>query len=191
MNHRLTLAVLALLVSASTAQAQIGRTSPYVVKRVQAVPMASKGQTTLIFGVSPTFGAKPTFFVVERRLNVRRADKQEQSYEWVDGRTCPALANVIAEIADLPSAKLATPKGPQPGWPPIHAAVTSVSGPAAPTLDGVFGVRMSDWGGSITLWWQRSEKRLESCWSPTPPTVAGAPIEGYMPSPEAAERWGR
>lgn len=111
-------------------------------------------------------------WVVERR---RRDDKMGQTtlrYEWIDGRECPALADVLVKIGGLPAVSISGPKPEPRGWISDTPEVTLI-GPTAGGREGDT-VLQRDVGGAVSEWWWRSGKALETCWTPRKPYIAGA-----------------
>ena len=77
---------------------------------------------------------------------------------WIDGRRCPALAEVVRSVREIPAPQASS------GIAPYHGARVSL---ATRRPDGTYAVR-SDYEGPVTRWWRDAGKSLAACW--------GAPI---------------
>lgn len=73
---------------------------------------------------------------------------------WIDGRRCPALADVVRSVREIPAPPTAS------GIPPFHGARVNLATRGA---DGSYSVR-SDYEGPVTAWWRAAGKALEPCW---------------------------
>ena len=73
---------------------------------------------------------------------------------WIDGRRCPALAEVVRSVREIPAPSTA------PSVPPSHGARVSL---ATRKADGTYAVQ-SDYEGPITGWWRTAGKALDACW---------------------------
>lgn len=116
-------------------------------------------------------GAKRVW-LVERR---RRDDQLGQvtfRYEWIDGRTCPALEEVVSRIGAIPPASIAGPSAPPRGWVSDTPEVTLMG----PTADGLLGdvMLLRDLNGPVSHWWRASQKALATCWKSQQPYVENA-----------------
>lgn len=116
-----------------------------------------------------------TFWVVEQRKRATIGGTGPTiriERRWVDGRDCPALAPLIAQIdeKDLLEAPLPRAPAPQgivildsndvPTIPTFHGNTTFLG---ALKPDGKYVVR-SDYEGPITRWWRTTEQVLAGCW---------------------------
>jgi hypothetical protein len=80
---------------------------------------------------------------------------------WIDGRRCPALAEVVRSARNIP----APPTSSE--IPPFHGARVNL---AARRPDGTYDVR-SDYEGPVARWWRAAGKALEACWGTPIATV--------------------
>lgn len=83
---------------------------------------------------------------------------------WIDSRSCPALASVVAEIPQ----QLANPSA-QDNRPVFDAPNVTLEGR---TRSGAM-VRRTDTTGPLAAWWYRSLESLEPCWRRSGPDQAG------------------
>lgn len=73
---------------------------------------------------------------------------------WIDGRRCPALANVVRSVRNIAAPPTAAE------IPPFHGARVNL---ATRRPDGTYDVR-SDYEGPVTKWWRDAGEALEACW---------------------------
>jgi hypothetical protein len=111
-------------------------------------------------------------WVVERRRRDQKLSKITYRYEWIDGRTCPALREVIAAIGKLPPTPFAGAQTQPDGWVSDTPYVTLMGPPRFGRM-GDFMLQR-DLKGPVSQWWWDSEKKLESCWSAKQPYIPGA-----------------
>jgi hypothetical protein len=83
---------------------------------------------------------------------------------WIDGRRCPALAEVVRGVRDIPFPPAAS------DIPPFHGARVNL---ATRRSDGTYAVR-SDYEGPVTRWWRDAGQALEGCWGTSISTVDDA-----------------
>jgi hypothetical protein len=106
-----------------------------------------------------------SFWVAERRKRTTggiTGPTIQIERQWIDGRRCPALANVIASIVAIPARTSTTPA-------PFHGAQVYLGTARA---NGDYAVR-SDYEGPVTAWWRRAEDELKPCWGTPVLTVDG------------------
>ncbi len=113
-----------------------------------------------------------TVWVLERRRRDQKMGVVSLHHEWIDGRTCPALAETIGKIARLPPVSMA---GLDTAPKATYSDSTDVTlmGPVAGGASGDFALRR-DTNGPTSLWWRAAQKALEPCWAPRKPYIAGA-----------------
>lgn len=80
---------------------------------------------------------------------------------WIDGRRCPALAEVVRSVRDIPTQSTSSQ------IPPFHGARVNL---ASRRADGTYAAR-SDYEGPVTNWWRAASKTLETCWGTSIATV--------------------
>lgn len=111
-------------------------------------------------------------WVVEHRRRDQKMGVVTYRYEWIDGRNCPALDKVIAEIGRLPPIAMAGLDTQPKGWVSDTPEVTLIGPPAGGRMGDV--VVRRDLQGPVSRWWWSSSKALEPCWQTQQPYVEGA-----------------
>ncbi|RAK57764.1 hypothetical protein [Phenylobacterium deserti] len=123
------------------------------------------------------------FFILERREMVTRGRANTVKHQWVDGRTCAALSEVVQSASDLPPARINPPNSP-PNRITFHVATTTLSGPSGSSW--MDRVSRTDLMGPNYAWWEKSKARLKDCWQNEPPMVGGKPPESALGTDRAA-----
>lgn len=111
-------------------------------------------------------------WIVERRRRDQKMGKVSFRYDWIDGRGCPALEGVIADLARLPPAGMAGLLTEPRGWVSDIPYVTLIGPPAGGQAGDILLRR--DLDGPVSRWWRSAEGRLADCWRPDQPYVANA-----------------
>jgi hypothetical protein len=111
-------------------------------------------------------------WAAERRRRDQRMGVVSLRYEWIDGRTCPALERVIADIGRLPPIKMAGLDTEPRGAFSDVTEVTLIGPPAGGGMRDL--VLRRDEMGPVSRWWWAAAKALETCWQAKQPYVAGA-----------------
>lgn len=101
-------------------------------------------------------------WVAERRRHEQRLRERTFQHQWIDGRACKALSEVLDKIGQLPPRRFAGPTERERGWISDTPHVTLI-GPAAGGFSGA-ALMQRDVGGDLSRWWSESEKALASCW---------------------------
>ena len=128
-------------------------------------------------------------WVAERRRHDQRLGKRTFQHDWIDGRTCPQLADVLAGIGRLPPARFAGPADKDGGWISDSAYVTLI-GPAAGSRWGT-ALMQRDLGGDLSKWWWEAEKSLGSCWQDRIVIVGDGSVLPKLDTDDAAVAAGR
>lgn len=126
-------------------------------------------------------GAGGPFWAAERRKRLTNGARETISLEhqWIDGRTCPQLGAVLAQVDAIPRPR------PTKAIPPFHGTRVKV---ARPLKNGLYD-GPSDYMGPVTDWWRAADKALSGCWRADPVVVDGAPIPASLGSAEAELRF--
>lgn len=111
-------------------------------------------------------------WVVEHRRRDQKMGVVTFRYEWIDGRSCPALHKVIAEIGRLPPIAMAGADTEPKGWVSDTPVVTLIGLPAGGRAGDL--VTRRDLMGPVSRWWWSSSEALESCWQAKQPYIEGA-----------------
>lgn len=111
-------------------------------------------------------------WAAERRRRDQRMGVVSLRYEWIDGRTCPALETVIADIGRLPPIKMAGLDTEPRGAFSDVTEVTLIGPPAGGGMRDL--VLRRDEMGPVSRWWRASAKALEACWQAKQPYIPGA-----------------
>ena len=100
--------------------------------------------------------------------------KISEVHQWLDGRSCPALAKVLTAISDLPARRLAPSDSLIESYQ-SDTPLISLEGWAA-VQDG-FGVKLtqSEYSGALVRWWRAGEAVLKPCWRNDPILLNGRP----------------
>ena len=128
-------------------------------------------------------------WIAERRFHENRLRKQTFRHQWIDGRTCPALVKVFADLSRIPAASFAPPEPFAGSWMSDTAYVTVMGPPAK----GQLGERVArrDLGGPISRWWrQDADRALAACWQDLPPLVDGGTVSAQLSTDEDAAKAG-
>lgn len=128
-------------------------------------------------------------WVLERRRFDQNLAKKTFRHQWIDGRTCPAVAGVLDRIWKLAPVGFAGPDITSSGWVSDTPSV-SLMGPPAGYRMGDFVLRR-DMGGPVSKWWWSSEAALESCWREAGVAVGGDYVWPKLGSDEEAVAAGR
>lgn len=146
--------------------------------------------TVLFIRIEPRDYSKP-FWVVERKVKERMITRVLQdAHQWIDGRTCPAVAKMLREVTRLPPL---TVVGPEPSYwwpPPSDVPRTRFAGPAVIQDDSWAGVEVirSEYFGPVARWWNLGQTALESCWRDEPIKTPDGEVRAYLATPEQV-RW--
>ncbi len=111
-------------------------------------------------------------WVAEHRRRDQRMGVVSFRYEWIDGRSCPALETVIADIGRLPPIKMAGLETQSGAWVSDTSDVTLIGPPAGGYMGDL--VLRRDMMGPVSRWWWASTKALEACWQAKRPYIPGA-----------------
>ena len=130
-----------------------------------------------------------TAWVVERREHRQNVGRKTQLHQWIDGRRCAPLKDVLAGIAKLPPAQFERADRKDRGWVSDTPYVT-LTGPLANGRSGETLARV-DLAGPVSRWWRDSEARLAPCWRDGPVSVAGAVVPARLATDEDAAATGR
>jgi len=147
-------------------------------------------ETVLFIRIEPRDDSKP-FWVVERRVKERMIRRELQdAHQWIDGRTCPAVARMLREVTQLPPL---TVVGSDPAYwspPPSDTPRTRFAGPAVVQDERWAGVEVirSEYFGPVARWWNLGQKALEGCWRDAPVETEDGPVRAYLTTPEQV-RW--
>lgn len=88
-------------------------------------------------------------------------------HEWIDGARCPELRQALTELATIKFGGFAPPDGIVPTMV-SDTPFTEVTGyPAAEAGVGP-RLKLGAFEGPIVDWWDRSETRLQHCWTGKP-----------------------
>ena len=143
-------------------------------------------QTVLIQSVSRR---GETVWVVERRERRQNVGRKTQLHQWIDGRRCAPLKDVLAGIAKLPPAQFERADRKDRGWISDTPYVT-LTGPLANGRGGETLARV-DLAGPVSRWWRDSETRLAPCWRDGPMSVGGSAVPAKLATDEDAAAAGR
>lgn len=97
----------------------------------------------------------------------RRSGEAKTTVRWIDGRTCPKLAEVLERLDRLPAVKpyaLNAITKPYIDPPPVHGSGwrLTVFGQAGAAE---IGLTLADNAGTVVgAWWIEAAKDLEPCW---------------------------
>ncbi|WP_184716007.1 hypothetical protein [Caulobacter sp.] len=178
-----SLVPLMIVAAASLAAGPASPPLPAAIENAEAVPVRTvyrvkqQGGGLGIFideaAVFYEIGKAPnTVWVLERRRRDQKMGLVSVRHEWVDGRTCPALAETIGKIARLPPVSMAgldtTPKTAY-----SDSSDVTLMGPAAGGASSDFALRRDTMGPTARWWWD-AQKALEPCWAPRQPYLNGA-----------------
>jgi len=111
-------------------------------------------------------------WVLERRRRDENVGKVTVRNDWIDGRTCAALATVLDAMGEIPPVAMAGRNTQPRGWVSDTPQVTLI-GPPTGGLAGDLVLRR-DLSGPVSRWWWASGKALETCWTVKKPYIAGA-----------------
>lgn len=154
-------ALVAGVIAGSVAQAQepFRATTIYTVKQ-QGGGLGIFVDQIVVFEQVTNHGE--TAWVVERRRHDQQLSKRTFQHQWIDGRSCAPLADVLKRIGQLPPPRFAAPGDKDGGWMSDASYVTLIG----PIAGGRLGTTMMqrDLGGAISKWWWESEKALAPCW---------------------------
>lgn len=163
-----------LLIAAPSAQAE-HNAPPVAVRTSYRVKQQGGGlgvfidEAALFYEVD---AAPKRIWVVERRRRDQKLGVVSTRYDWIDGRSCPALEAVITDIGRLPPIAMAGSDTQAKGAVFDVPSVTLIGPPAGGMSEDL--VLRRDVTGPVSRWWWKSEKALENCWTPRKPYVAGA-----------------
>lgn len=147
--------------------------------------------TVLFVRIAPRDDSKP-FWIVERRFKEVRPGLHQpvDTHQWIDGRTCPAVAALLQEVAKLPPLVLLVPDAPERSPPPFDVPRTRLAGPAVVQGDRWAGVEVirSEYFGPVARWWALGQKALEGCWRDAPVDTPDGQVRAYVTTPEQV-RW--
>lgn len=175
--------VMLCLASPAAAQEQPWSSPRHVVVRSLVSPGDQEDQVSLLRPVSLRPGSPNLFWIVERRVQTRHFGRASLSHQWIDGRACPALDDVLSQMTTLRDVKTA-PIAP----PPLHAPFTrlrSLAPPDSPARS------QGDADGVVSRWWLGSERILKACWRDRPPALNGQPLPTLLSSYADATAWKR
>ena len=125
-----------------------------------------------------------TVWVVERRERRQNVGRKTQLHQWIDGRRCAPLKDVLAGIAKLPPAQFERADRKDRGWISDTPYVT-LTGPLANGRGGETLARV-DLAGPISRWWRDSEARLAPCWRDSPVSIAEAAVPARLATDQDA-----
>jgi hypothetical protein len=150
----------------------------FMVSTAGGSPSGS-GSLRVMFSRRTTTGANgevladpPPIWIVRRETSQTwtmgaRAGQTEKTVKWIDGRTCPALPQVMDGLDALPPVKpfrWREIKDAYIGAPPTHSGGWNLTmwGRAG---DSPAGATLTDLSGdTVGKWWVRANKTLEPCW---------------------------
>ncbi len=130
-----------------------------------------------------------TVWVVERRERRQNVGRKTQLHQWIDGRRCAPLKDVLAGIARLPPVQFERADRRDRGWVSDTPYVT-LTGPLANGRAGETLARV-DLAGPVSRWWRDSEARLAACWRDGPVSVGDAAVPAKLATDEDAAAAGR
>ena len=114
-------------------------------------------------------GADPVLYVIARRDGYSQGEVVATT--WADGRTCPAIAQAMRRLADLPTPNPSVPGVPltlPPEFPPqVRDGNTYVISTHGEMPDRhLTRMTLSSNGGPVADWGRFVERELEACWAP-------------------------
>lgn len=169
---------LALTLCATSAWAEDLRPRPQYVLTTEGGGLGVLVDEVVVFSqVGP-------FWTAERLRTDQRLRQVETIHDWIDGRRCPALADVIAQgAAQTPLAMLAPDAEPE--LPPSDIPRQRFSGPAADAKSlGGARVSWSGYGSARFRWWTDASVTLKDCWSTVPIADGDQILRPLLGAPE-------
>jgi len=106
----------------------------------------------------------PTYWIARRDERNQRMGKPEVVHLWIDGRTCPAVEDVLRRAAKLPSPRIAGPDEVMgSGWVSDAPYVSLTALPQTPNgYDQT--ITRKELQGPVADWWRNAETALAPCW---------------------------
>lgn len=134
-------------------------------------------------------GAQPTVWIAERRRNNQQLRETIADHQWIDGRTCSALATVLGDISTLPAMKFSEPAGAQPTGLAFDVPMTTLRGPPTLQSDEAISLARSEFKGPVSKWAHAARSKLTGCWTDAPPRVEGVEISPHLATAAKAEAY--
>lgn len=179
-------------VGAATAEEELTRVPWYVVSLEHDAMGQSTENVFLFSRVEPRESGRLIFWIVERSLQHKGLsfNPPKTSHDWIDGRKCPALASVLADISAIPKMQIVAANREISIRPPADFPRLRISGPEAGE-DTIGGARVSrsDYMEGSSKWWFKAEKRLEPCWTKAPVASDAGQFPPWLDKPSDVQFW--